>query len=846
MFPIQLFGPLSVAPDSVVFEVPFQVTVLGLGLPEGDFITFEFVKVSGDQRQKVCGCRLSPQIFASIEGVQELQCPSCEELTQRPVRLTPQNPVVVLDVPQNTMLRAIYNGDGLETQAVRVWVVDSNTQDLTDSLRGCPPIYYPDDEQTWTDTGLFRCLPDQITVEYEQTNECGRRRWFPDPARPQRWEDTCCIRCLADGTTVEVQQVNQCGDLRWTESETVTQVWTDTGNIRCLADEVTVEAEQTNQCGDRRWVLSTDVQIWLPAGVHRCTQEGTVELQEANQCGQLRWVECGAVVWIDTGLRRCLEDEITVEVEQTNQCGHRRWEIADYEQVWTDTTNIRCLEDGVTVEVQQVNQCGDHRWADAGYAQVWTDTANVRCLEDGITVEIEQANQCGGRRWADAGYAQVWTDTANIRCLEDEVTIEVEQTNQCGARRWATESFDQNWVETGTTRCADGLLEVQQVNQCGLLRWVETGDACVVTPPSVHSIVSIVPVEDPITEGAGACWQVTLNAPVLGADLTIDFSLSGAEQDVHGYPAPDLVIAIGNVSGIVCVPTTDDAMDELTLPLCIDAILSSRIIAAPATSCLDVEDNDEAGPGDSTHTVIDLTVLPTSAAEGTEFCWTVTLSSPVAGSDLTVYGVLSGAEQGVHSYPNPSVVIPVGMSSGDLCVTTTNDAFPEATLPLCLAVQLSPRITSGPAAVCADVTDDGDEAEPATLPGFIGGECFVDNPNTSLSEFYVTFMTSGDFYAKTPIGFDTHQWMPTGMSAADYEVRIDDTTSPPMVISGSARNTWLPMTAHRDFRWGILGPGASSAYVAATVRVRRIGEVVDDATITIDPSTFVSTNVDCP
>lgn len=110
-------------------------------------------------------------------------------------------------------------------------------------------------------------------------------------------------------------------------------------------------------------------------------------------------------------------------------------------------------------------------------------------------------------------------------------------------------------------------------------------------------------------------------------------------------------------------------------------------------------------PPDSEHIIAEVNA-PGSIEEGEEVCWTIVLDGPVEGSDLTLQGELTGDEQDEHNYPAPSVTIPVGSSTGQMCVQTTDDTTIEPDRELCLAVAANPRIVSSPAPRCVTVQDN--------------------------------------------------------------------------------------------------------------------------------------------
>ena len=153
---IVLFDQASANLDSPTFEANGQVTIIGMGLQDGDYLTFEVVNVVPGANVP-CGCRISTLNPAQIAGTLELICPVCETDTVRPVRLTERNPIVVIDHPQNTLLRAIYHGTGVDMRTADVWYEPTNTPFLTDAMRGCPPVCCEDEPETWIANGLHRC-----------------------------------------------------------------------------------------------------------------------------------------------------------------------------------------------------------------------------------------------------------------------------------------------------------------------------------------------------------------------------------------------------------------------------------------------------------------------------------------------------------------------------------------------------------------------------------------------------------------------------------------------------------------------------------------------------------------
>lgn len=238
---IVLFDKSSIAPESPIFAFDKQITITAIGIQGNDFITFERIELAAGKMAEVCGCEIIGGTKPSVIGVQELQCPTCEESEPQPVRLTANNSIVVLDYPQGSALRAVYHGTGLETGEVYVVARQSSTSNLTPELRGCPTGVL------WNDTGVQRCTA--TMVQRQQQNSCGNIRWVD--AYPVTWVATGVYTCSGD--TVRRQEINDCGQLRYIAEGPV--VWNDTGVERCVDNFV--ERQQINDCGNLRWVVTT-------------------------------------------------------------------------------------------------------------------------------------------------------------------------------------------------------------------------------------------------------------------------------------------------------------------------------------------------------------------------------------------------------------------------------------------------------------------------------------------------------------------------------------------------------------------------------------------------------------
>src|SRR5699024_7208070 len=197
---IPLFNELSVATDSPAFRLDTQTTITAVGLGPGDMVVFEIIHLSKVSPIPDCPCRLSDLPSAVIDGIEPMVCPTCESVTAQRVRLTQRNNVVVLDNPQRALIRAIFIGDGLGT--ARVWAQPgTHTQDLTESLRGCPPVCCEDEEQTWQENGVQRCNLETDELERQFISNCGNLEWRT--VGPLNWQDTGELDCNADQATTQ-------------------------------------------------------------------------------------------------------------------------------------------------------------------------------------------------------------------------------------------------------------------------------------------------------------------------------------------------------------------------------------------------------------------------------------------------------------------------------------------------------------------------------------------------------------------------------------------------------------------------------------------------------------------
>lgn len=127
-----LFQPdPSAPPESATFSLEFgqQLTITGFGLQSGDEVQFEMVHVPA-LNPDMCACPPGRVDLPSVAAVTPLMCCGTPQV------LTPDNPVVIIDSPQRTLLRAVLVA--ADPENVWVWAVETDTPNLNDRMRGCP------------------------------------------------------------------------------------------------------------------------------------------------------------------------------------------------------------------------------------------------------------------------------------------------------------------------------------------------------------------------------------------------------------------------------------------------------------------------------------------------------------------------------------------------------------------------------------------------------------------------------------------------------------------------------------------------------------------------------------
>lgn len=237
-------------------------------------------------------------------------------------------------------------------------------------------------------------------------------------------------------------------------------------------------------------------------------------------------------------------------------------------------------------------------------------------------------------------------------------------------------------------------------------------------------------------------------------------------------------------------------------------------------TCATVLDNDSVPP--STHFILNLAVPP-PAVEGSQFCWAVTLDSPVSGAALTITAALSGAEQVARGYAAPSTVIGIGQTTGQLCVQTFDDTDEELDLQLCLTIPVGGRITAGAGPACTTVEDNDTVVwlPQDSLLAFQGTclafDCTPPQPN--ITSAYLNLSPDGSVTSTMQAAAALSWFSGATINPAEYEVRVAGALN-----SGpSPLNTWLNLGTARSF---VRTVGcANSVLINGTLQIRRIADL---------------------
>lgn len=190
-----------------------------------------------------------------------------------------------------------------------------------------------------------------------------------------------------------------------------------------------------------------------------------------------------------------------------------------------------------------------------------------------------------------------------------------------------------------------------------------------------------------------------------------------------GDTLPPDVLPPGIVAGLFRTCAGDPHQPGNRIPTCAEletAILQmqatflQRIVAGTGIAITD-------GPGgtriiantccDTDYQLIGITPVATPIVEGQSACWVIEVAPMVSGSPLALTLALSGSEQELRGYADPTgIVIPVGQTTVQVCVPTLDDEEVLGARQLCLSVD-TPQLSPGGSA-CVAVLDN-DEGPPS-------------------------------------------------------------------------------------------------------------------------------------
>ena len=332
----------------------------------------------------------------------------------------------------------------------------------------------------------------------------------------------------------------------------------------------------------------------------------------------------------------------------------------------------------------------------------------------------------------------------------------------------------------------------------------------------------------PVPDGQDICYTIYSNYPARGSGLPFVVTVSG--DDSPG----------GNVCGSYDGSTNGPVI----------ATLSGSIPQGQtqATVCYV---RDVAGPADSSHEVT-VNVASNTVEEGQQICWNFVTTGVVAGSPLTIPFTFSGTEQSVHNYPAANVVVPVGQTQAQYCLTITDDAIVEGPLELCLDVTVGGRVTSTQSADNCVTVNDNDSSAPSIAfsgMGYNWGDCIGGSGVTQATmQLFIqadgTYTLETDTNIASPTVQSSGTWATGTFNPADYSVSF----STAGVTGGTNQG------AVAGYIGGNLASGQVMRWLDDNDPVAKdiIGNIVitrnsDGATMASLPvHTRLSANVECP
>lgn len=400
--------------------------------------------------------------------------------------------------------------------------------------------------------------------------------------------------------------------------------------------------------------------------------------------------------------------------------------------------------------------------------------------------------------------APYWKRTCEIRCLSNGF-VEEQETDGCGNTRWVRTVDQVIWTDDELLDCEDSQstserIRMRQTNQCGETREVDTGNFCCVPEwadtagegsPFYDCALSMLRVEQ--EDGCGNERLFTTALPVTWTD-------TAERQCADGYYQREEINQCGQLrwTNIIEYVWTDTGETRCT------------------GSLIEKEQENQCGT---------LRWIATS----TSLAWTDTgifdCTTTFQAEQENQCGEIRMQDRGAVVWTN----------------TGETQCGP-----------ISENIENQQANQCGDLrwNDTGvacDAPVPA-LPEFIGGACYVDNPSTESSNYFLRFANNGTGTEKVLFGGGTSpfSWAPGVVDGAGYEIKVDfDFAGSAAAYSGPTEGVWTSMAALVEMYWSVTSPSPSGAYLTGTVSIRRVGEVDAETTCEI-VSTFVSVGVDCP
>lgn len=388
-----------------------------------------------------------------------------------------------------------------------------------------------------------------------------------------------------------------------------------------------------------------------------------------------------------------------------------------------------------------------------------------------------------------------WVPTGSTRCVGP--LVEREEQDGCGNTRWVDTGAGPVWTPTGNTRCVGATVEREELDSCGAQRWVDTGTPIV--------------------------WTETGLNRCIGATVELEESSScGSNRWV-----PTGIPVAWTATGVTrCVA---DFLENEEISYC-----GSRRWTPTLTPCV--------VPEDSVHTVAVINVAPTEGFEGTIFCWTVNLDIPVAGQPLVLSATFSGTEQDAVNYPNQTITMDIGRTTGTFCLQTVNDPAVDGPTELCLTLLPNVRVSNILPAVCVDIFDD--ESTAGFGDGLFGGGCYtVEGVGSNLVQYFIRFesdgqLTEGSSLAPATTG-NRGRW--TSESTTDRFEILSGTTVADGLTSGQYYS--LP----RTLTWSLAASGGATAqrYVTPRLTLRRISDQQEVASL-VGEVIYLGVNRECP